>query len=136
MVALAPDLARELAPRFIKTVVHLPPNQNGALVHVPVGAMWQAKEAADEATATGFSYLLAVEMGEAELAAALLNFADSHLNPTDHEGGRFYNAGLAPIYTTALFALGEAGGLQVLANAHPASDETSMDTEENFAVSH
>ena len=60
------------------------------------------------------------------LAAALLAHADAHLSPEEGEGGRNYGGRAAPL-TTALFALGEAGGLGQLLNKEPRTDPALVD---------
>ncbi len=109
LACLAPQLVQELAPRFLARIV-----RNGDQAYVPSAKRWRGRELADPALATGFGYLLAVELGETTLANALLAYADAQLQPSTSSDERSYGATLAAPYTTALFALGEAGGLQAL----------------------
>lgn len=75
-----------------------------------------------EHLAAAFSYLLAVELGEAGHAEALLAYAEERLGPQDdEEGGRRYAGAPAAPWVTALYAIGEAGGLsRLLGPAAPA----------------
>jgi hypothetical protein len=85
------------------------------LAYLPSARIWTRMEGCDTAVNTGFAYLLAVELGDQRRAAALLRYAEQHLQPLEQAGARLLIGGLAAPYTTALFALGEAGGLgQVL----------------------
>lgn len=82
---------------------------------LPSAKIWVDMEGSDTAVNTGFAHLLAVELGDHERAAALLRYAEQQLRPVEQDGARLLLGGLAAPYTTALFALGEAGGLgQVL----------------------
>jgi hypothetical protein len=59
-----------------------------------------------------FSYLLAVELGDDGRAAKLLAYAEDRLGPVeDAETGRRYAGATATPWVTALYAIGEAGGL-------------------------
>lgn len=85
------------------------------VAYLPSAKIWTDMEGSDRAVNTGFAYLLAVELGDHERAAALLRYAEQQLQPVEQDGARLLLGGLAAPYTTALFALGEAGGLgQVL----------------------
>lgn len=120
LAPLAPDLVSRLAPRLLKAIRRT----NDGAAFLPSAATWQSREWADGALATGFAYLLAVELQDHELADALLRYADSSLDVNDANDERFYNRGVAAPYTTALFALGEAGGLARLRAPSTAPLET------------
>jgi hypothetical protein len=120
------DLALELSMRFMKTIRHLPKPSASSPVsfgqaYVPSGRLWRRLELSDHSLTTGFCYLLAVHLGDTSLAATLLSYADHQLQPVEENGQRFYNAGLAAPYTTALFAMGEAGGLRPFVAQPPAA---------------
>jgi hypothetical protein len=78
-------------------------------------------------------------MNDDALASAIRNYADSHFAPIEEDGARWYRGGTVSGYTTALFALGEAGGLQHLretldtqreprpVSAPPPDDEKTFD---------
>jgi len=106
MAPLAPELTRRLARR-------LWPGLRGAgnTLCLPSAPLWTRMEGSDTAVNTGFAYVLAVELGEHERARRLRAYAEQHLQPIEHGGARMYLGGLAAPYTTALFALGDAGGL-------------------------
>ncbi len=116
MAQLTPELVNELVPRFWRFIRHIPNKAENTTpqAYIPAPDMWKSREIADQTLTTGFSYLLAVEMENADLAAALLNYADHHFDLTEQDGQRWYSSGLSVVFTTALFALGEAGGLRVL----------------------
>jgi hypothetical protein len=118
---LAPEFARPLAQRLLRRVRRGP---DGA--HLPSAGAWQRRGLADVALATGYCYLVAVQEADEALAAALLAHADAHLSPEEGEGGRNYGGRAAPL-TTALFALGEAGGLGQLLNKEPRTDPALVD---------
>ncbi|NNJ12252.1 hypothetical protein EKD04_018145 [Chloroflexales bacterium ZM16-3] len=68
-----------------------------------------------EHLAVAFSYLLAVEIGDAERADRLLAYAEDRLGPEDDEAaGRRYAGTSASPWVTALYAIGEAGGMRRL----------------------
>ncbi|MBX0330456.1 hypothetical protein K2Z83_22620 [Oscillochloris sp. ZM17-4] len=83
-----------------------------------------------EHLAAAFSYLLAVELGDAERAAGLLAYAEERLGPEDDaEVGRRYAGAPAAPWVTALFAIGEAGGLgRLLAATPPAAPAPPADS--------
>lgn len=87
---LAPELARALAQRHWPTIGRGEP---GAALPL------------------AFSYLLAVELGERERAAELLAACERRLGPQEDECGRRFTSAPAPVWATALIAIGEAGGL-------------------------
>lgn len=123
LAVLEPDLARKHSARFLRGVRY----QSGSpspeatptttstttdtQAYVPTASVWQSREQADLALTNGFAYLLAVHLDDTELADALLNYADATLQPVEVEGKRHYDKSLAVPFATALFALGEAGGL-------------------------
>lgn len=112
LAPLAPALTRELAPRFLQTIRHVAHSDTSPpQAYVPSARAWQQRELADGSIANGFGYILAVELADDALATALQTYADTHLQPLEQAGERCYCGGMAPVYTTALFALGEAGGL-------------------------
>ncbi len=131
---LYPDLTRQLAPRFMSCVRYVS-HPNNAMsspatqypiaessdlhssvgqAYVPSAPIWRSREISDLSLTTGFAYLLAVHMGDISLASSLLNYADSQLKLVEVKGERFYYGGMAVPFTTALFAIGEAGGLLAL----------------------
>jgi hypothetical protein len=78
-----------------------------------------------EPLAVAFSYLLAVELGDAGRAAQLLAYADERLGAVEDEecGRRYAGAPVAP-WVTALYAIGESGGMaRLLAAAPPQTSE-------------
>jgi len=125
LAQLQPDLTRDLAQRFFSQIRYLKEEKLGdplfaiPQAYLPSLPFWQKLEIAEEAVTTGFAYLLAVELGEEMLASFLLSYADQQLQPIEQqvvgEGERFYNRSLAPPFATALYALGEAGGLKRIA---------------------
>ncbi|MCG8347775.1 MAG: hypothetical protein MI924_08355 [Chloroflexales bacterium] len=124
LTSLAPDLARRVAPRFlcrIRSATAAPDTARQA--YVPSEGRLQEKEVSDVAINTGFGYLLAVELDDADLASALSNYAEANLDLVESDDERYYSGGLAAPYTTALFALGEAGGLRTL---HQAANQDSL----------
>jgi hypothetical protein len=86
--------------------------------YLPSAGIWTRMEGSDTAVNTGFAYLLAVELGEQHLARALSRYAETELQPVEQNGMRLFVGGLAAPYTTALFALGAAGGLTSLLKTH------------------
>ncbi len=112
LAPLAPALVAAQAPRLWARLRWL----DRATACLPSAQLWERMEGSDTAVNTGFACLLAVELGEQRLAAALLRYAEQALQPSMDAGSLRFTSGLAPAYTTALFALAEAGGLgQVLA---------------------
>ncbi|EFO81081.1 hypothetical protein OSCT_1065 [Oscillochloris trichoides DG-6] len=71
-----------------------------------------------DALSLGFSYLLAVELGETQLAASLLASAEQRFgfDEDDEQGRRIKDSPVTP-WVTALFAIGEAGGMARLLEA-------------------
>ena len=112
LAPLAPALTRSLAARLSPRLRwHA---KTSALL--PSATIWTRMEGSDTAVNTGFAYLLAVELADQRRADALLRYAEQQLQPIEGNGARLFMGGLAAPYTTALFALGEAGGLgQLLA---------------------
>lgn len=135
---LASELVAELAPRFLRTIrsIAARPDTPAPQGCVPAAAMWQSKEIADQTLANGFGYLLAVGLGHTDVAQSLLNYADAYFEPHEEEGRRCYSGGLAQPYTTALFALGEAGGLERLATLLPPAAEDTATSESATPTSH
>lgn len=124
LAPIAPDLIQRLAPRLLRQVRHTQENT----AFVPSAKGLRSKELADLSASTGFGYLLAIEQGDDVLAQSLLRYADTYFQPREGDDGRFYDAGIAEPYTTALFALGEAGGLGRLLRASE-QDVPRADTE-------
>ncbi len=106
MAPLAPELTRRLAQRLWPRL-----RSAGNTLYLPSAAIWTRMEGSDTAVNTGFAYLLAVELGDHERARALRAYAEQRLQPLEHGGARLYVGGLAAPYTTALLAIGDAGGL-------------------------
>lgn len=106
MAPLAPELTRRLAERLWPRL-----RAAGDTLMLPSAGIWTRMEGSDTAVNTGFAYVLAVELGDRERAAALRAYAERHLQPVQHDGARLYVGGLAAPYTTALLAIGDAGGL-------------------------
>ncbi len=84
---------------------------------IPSASRWQTEQISDETLTTGFGHLLAVHMDDHALAEAMVHYADSHFAPVEEDGARWYRGGTVSSYTTALLALGEAGGLHTLRDA-------------------
>lgn len=111
---------------------------DGSLMFLPTPSLWRSQELADQHLATALAYVLAVQQAEPARASALLACLDTHGQPLETEGYRYYRAGIAPIGTTAMVAFGEAGGLlalreriAALAHAHtthPHSTASMVDT--------
>lgn len=104
---IAPALARKLADRLWPRLHWL----DRATACLPSARIWTRMEGSDTAVNTGFAYLLAVELGDHDRASALKRFAETHLQPSERDGARAFFGGLAAPYTTALIAVGAAGGL-------------------------
>lgn len=116
LAPLAPEMTRRLAQRLWPRLRWL----DRETACLPSAKLWTSLEGSDTAVNTGFAYVLAVELGEQRLAAALRRYAELHLQPLAHNDARLFLGGLAAPYTTALFALGDAGGLgQALNNNAP-----------------
>jgi hypothetical protein len=83
-------------------------------------ALPKLRERGDPLT-LAFSYLLAVELGDTDRAAGLLAYAEERLDPQeDDETGRCYTGAPAAVWVTALYAIGEAGGMaRLLESALP-----------------
>jgi hypothetical protein len=112
LAPLAPAMTRALAERLWPQLRWL----DRATACLPSAAIWTRMEGSDTAVNTGFAYVLAVELGDDVRAAALERYAEQQLQPIEQGGARLLMGGLAAPYTTALFALGAAGGLgQLLA---------------------
>lgn len=107
LAPLAPQLSARLAERLWPRLRWL--DQHTAAL--PSAAIWTRVEGSDTAVNSGFAFVLAVELGDRQRAAALLRYAEQQLQPVERDGARLLMGGLAAPYTTALFALGEAGGL-------------------------
>lgn len=114
MAPLAPELTRRLAGRLWPRLRRVDDT-----LYLPSAGIWTRMEGSDTAVNTGFAYLLAVELGEHRRAGALRAYADQQLQPVDYDGARLYLGGLAAPYTTALLAIGDAGGL-------PGTDSSSQ----------
>jgi hypothetical protein len=112
LALLAPlelDSSRQLADRLLPRIKQM--NDAPAQAFVPG---YGRNPAPTSAIATGFAYVLAVELGDEALASALLTYAEAHFDLTCDQEQRYF-AGPAPAaYLTALFAIGEAGGFEAL----------------------
>jgi hypothetical protein len=108
LAPLAPEPARSLASRFLPRIRRL----GDGLAYAPSAGRLRRAQRGEQAAATAFAYLLAVELDNTPLAESLLRYADSRLDPSEEDGERRYQGCLAPPLVTALFALGEAGGLR------------------------
>ncbi len=111
------ERAEKLIPRFFKGVRRVRKGVSVSQTYVPSASMWSSMEVSDQALTTGFGYILAVQVGDTALAQEFLNFADYQLQPVERDGKRYYNGCLAVAFATALFAIGEAGGLQIVYDA-------------------
>lgn len=137
LAVLEPDLAGRLAPSLFRRVRRIR-RPRGAQetepakpqAFLPSASLYRSHELADPPATTALAYLLAVQMGDASLAAELLAYADAHFAPTEQDGHRFYQAGLAPVCTTAIIALGEAGGFLPLRESVARLAETGSETRE------
>lgn len=118
LAPIAPALARKLADRLWPRLRRLDP-QTACL---PSARIWTNMEGSDTAVNTAFAYVLATELGDHQKAQALKRYAELHLQPNEHNGARLFLGGLAAPYTTALIALGAAGGLGQLLHENPAID--------------
>lgn len=111
LAPIAPEWTRKNAQRLWPRLRWPQPD----VAYLPSARIWTQMEGCDTAVNTGFAYVLAVELGDRQRADALLRYAEVALQPLEQDGARLLIGGLAAPYTTALFALGEAGGLgQVL----------------------
>ena len=73
-----------------------------------------------EALTVAFSYLLAVELGDTVQAAQLQSYAEQRLGPVeDAAAGRRYAGAPAAPWVTALYVIGEAGGMAHLLTLRP-----------------
>lgn len=90
LATLEPELTRTLATRHWPATARITENGPGLTL--------------------AFSYVLAIELGEAERAAALHKAIEVRLDPVEDDCGRRYGGPAAP-WVTALVAIGEAGGL-------------------------
>lgn len=113
LAPLAPELTRALADRLWPRLRWL----DRAMAYLPSATLWMRMEGSDTAVNTGFAYVLATELSDHTRAAALLRYAEQRLQPVEHDSARLLLGGLAAPYTTALFALGAAGGLGPLLHA-------------------
>jgi hypothetical protein len=107
LAPIAPEWTRRSAERLWPRLRWPQPDR----ACLPSAKIWVGMEGCDTAVNTGFAYLLAVELDDQRRAAALLRYAEQYLQPVEQNGARLLLGGLAAPYTTALFALGEAGGL-------------------------
>lgn len=136
LALLEPDFTHKLSARFFRGVRYLantaPPRRQAEAdksqehdeppapsqqAYIPSATMWRSKEMADQYVTTGFGYLLAVHLGDTALASSFLSYADQAIQPVEQESKRWYAGGLAAPFTTALFALGEAGGFTFIYEA-------------------
>ncbi|MBA3943531.1 MAG: hypothetical protein H0X37_03095 [Herpetosiphonaceae bacterium] len=107
LAPLAPDLVQTQARRLWPRLHY----ESDGTAYLPSANIWQRMEGSDAAVNSGFAFVLAVELGETAIADALLGYAEQNFKPTTTDEAFRYDAGIAPAYTTALFAMGEAGGL-------------------------
>ncbi|HEX6289789.1 MAG TPA: hypothetical protein VFZ66_11390 [Herpetosiphonaceae bacterium] len=107
LAPIAPEWTRRNADRLWARLRWSQPD----MACLPSAKIWTRMEGCDTAVNTGFAYLLAVELDDQRRAAALLRYAERELQPLEQHGARLLIGGLAAPYTTALFAVGEAGGL-------------------------
>lgn len=103
---LAPDLVAQLAPRLWSRLHWL----NADTAYLPSAGVWTRMEGSDVPVNSGFAWVLAQELGDERRAAALWRYAMQCLQPRESDGALCFDAGIAPAYTTALWALGAAGG--------------------------
>jgi hypothetical protein len=137
LAVLEPDLASQLAPALFRRVrrIRRPRGKQETepvkpQAFLPSASLYRSHELAAPPSTTALTYLLAVQMGETSLAAELLAYADAHFAPTEQDGRRFYQAGLAPVCTTAIIALGEAGGFLPLQEQVGRLADTGSETRE------
>ncbi len=115
MAEPAPDLVYTLAERFLPRLRRIQTAaENVDLAYTPVTQRDAEREIATPGLATGLSYILAVELDNDELADALLAYADVRLQPVEQDGERYYDDEMVAPFVTALFAIGEAGGIRTL----------------------
>lgn len=114
LAPLKPELTEQLVPRFLKAIRRNLGKSSQSEAFVPSSSTWRSMEVSDEAVTTGFACLLATHLENHSLATELLNYADNQLLPVERDGKRYYNGGLAEPFTTALFAISEAGGFAAL----------------------
>ncbi|MCU0492496.1 MAG: hypothetical protein MUD01_12970 [Chloroflexaceae bacterium] len=127
LAALAPELTQQQARRFWPRL-----RRNGAESHAPMAARLVAQQQGDSALATAWSYLLAVELDDASQCSALLAYAEARLA---NAGAALPFGGAVPPCTTALFALGEAGGLRRLRRpATPQAEAIALELPEKQAA--
>lgn len=115
-----PELAHALAPRLWRRL-----HRDRAGRYLPSMRMLTRAEASDTALNTGFAYILARELGEATIAAELRAWAEARLAPRQEADHAWLQGEHSALYTTALFALGDAlapGGLADLFTAAPRYD--------------
>jgi hypothetical protein len=109
MTPYAPDLARDLAPRLWRRL-----HRDSAGLHLPSMPLLTRAEASDAALNTGFAYVLARELGADAVADGLRAWAMARLGPQSAAEHAWLTGEHSALYTTALFALGDAiapGGL-------------------------
>jgi len=116
-------LPRLLAPRLWR---RLHRDRTGAFL--PSLRLLTQWEASDTALNTGFAYVLARELGETAVATRLRSWAEAHLGPRTEQDHGWYTGEHSALYTTALFALGDAiapGGIAQLFTDPPVYDDTA-----------
>jgi hypothetical protein len=111
LAVLEPAWVEGLFKRFERRIRRV---QGSSLAFVPSASLLRSREISDVGMTTGTAYLLAVHLGQAQLANDLLRYADASFQPVEDQGRRYYNGGAAAPIVTALVALGEAGGMQTL----------------------
>lgn len=112
---LVPDFVDAHVISFFKIVQQHPEHADYSYIPPERGAA--AKEYSDDTLPTGFAAVLATQLGKQDRTAAMLRYADHAFQPTETDQGRSYRGGLSSPYTTALFALAEAGGFSCFCNA-------------------
>ncbi len=103
LTPFAPDLAAELAPRLWRRRV-----RTRAGSYLPSLSLLTRMEASDAGLNTGFAYVLARELGADMIATELRAWAWQHLRPRAERDHAWLDGQHSALYTTALFALGDA----------------------------
>ncbi len=106
---LEADFSRQIAGRLFPRIKHI--NTSPAQAFAPGSGSHPVRTSA---LATGFSYVLAVELDEQDLASALLNYAEANFELNCEQEQRHFASPAQAAYLTALFAIGEAGGFGLL----------------------
>lgn len=120
MTAYDAELPRALAPRLWRRL-----HGDRAGRWLPSMGLLTRWEASDAGLNTGFAYVLARELGADRIAADLRAWALARLGAQAERGHAWLTGVHSALYTTALFALGDAiapGGLAALFRDPPAYD--------------